>query len=66
MLKMGDLTSLVSKVGLESGLFQRKSALSPYRLPTSYWDNTPQGYQYMQTLERRGGESTPSPSRSTV
>ena len=29
MLKMGDLTSLVSKVGLVSGLFQRKSALSP-------------------------------------
>ena len=29
MLKMGDLTSLVSKVGLVSGLFQRKLALSP-------------------------------------
>ena len=33
MLKMGDLTSLVSKVGLVSGLFQRKSALSPLSSP---------------------------------
>ena len=43
MLKMGDLTSLVSKVGLVSGLFQRKSSLSLYRFPTSYWDTPPRG-----------------------
>ena len=66
MLKMGDPTSLVSKVGLVSGLLQRKSALSLYHLPTSYWDTTPQGYQYMQPLKKRGGENTPSPSQSTV